>query len=212
MKTIEIGILQDIRHHDGGSLQTFDDLWRVAALAEDLGFDHIWLADSVTLLDRARGDCLAVMGALAAKTSKIKIGTVPLLAALRNPVLLAHSLATLDLISNGRLMLAVSVGPVAEYMERQFRACGVPSHEKAGRLSKCTKIVRQLMKHNKINFEGKYYQLKEVGILPRPCKNQGFRFGLRLIRVKRRLSGSLGWPTDGSRRRLPLKNLLPIEK
>ena len=92
---------------------SFDDLWEQAAQAEEAGFDHIWLGDSVTVLNKARGDCLTTMAALAVKTSRVKIGTVPFLPALRNPVLLAHAVATLDVISNGRLILGVSVAPMA---------------------------------------------------------------------------------------------------
>jgi hypothetical protein len=105
---------------------SFDELWGDAAYAEQMNFDQIWLGDSVCILNRARGDCLTTMAALACKTDRIKIGTVPLIAALRNPVLLAHSLATLDVISQGRLSVAVSVAGRAEYNEREFIACGVP--------------------------------------------------------------------------------------
>src|SRR5215470_3447547 len=109
---MDIGLLlhtrQIIRQEDAA--KSFDQLWADAARAEELGFDHIWLGDSVTVLEKARGDCLTTMAALAARTEKIKIGAVPMLPALRNPVLLAHALATLDVISKGRIILGVSVG------------------------------------------------------------------------------------------------------
>src|SRR5687768_11202569 len=93
---MDIGLLlhtrQIIQQEDAA--QSFEQLWLDAAQAEELGFDHIWLGDSVTVLDKARGDCLTTMAALAARTNSIKIGAVPMLAALRNPVLLAHALAT----------------------------------------------------------------------------------------------------------------------
>jgi alkanesulfonate monooxygenase SsuD/methylene tetrahydromethanopterin reductase-like flavin-dependent oxidoreductase (luciferase family) len=60
---------------------------------------------------------------------------------LRNPVLLAHSLATLDVISQGRLSVAVSVAGRSEYNEREFIACGVPFREKAGRLSESIVLI-----------------------------------------------------------------------
>ena len=130
---MEIGLLlhtrQILRQEDAA--QSFEHLWTDAAQAEEIGFDHIWLGDSVTVLDKARGDCLTTMAALAARTTTIRIGAVPMLPALRNPVLLAHALATLDVISKGRIILGVSVGPVREYIQRQFAACGVPPQEKA---------------------------------------------------------------------------------
>src|SRR2546430_12578766 len=172
---MEIGLLlhtrQIIRQEDAA--KSFDQLWADAAQAEKLGFDHIWLGDSVTVLDKARGDCLTTMAALAARTSKIRIGAVPMLPALRNPVLLAHALATLDVISKGRIMLGVSVGPVRDYIQRQFAACGVPPQEKAGRLSECIEIMRRLWTERNISYGGRYYKLQDGRILPPPIQKPG---------------------------------------
>ncbi len=168
----EIGVLLHTRHliRDDGLPPTFDELWEGAALAEDMGFDHIWLGDSVTVLDKARGDCLALMAALGARTTKIKVGTVPLVPALRNPVLLAHTLATIDVISAGRLILGVSVAPNAPYIQRQFEACGVPFHQKAGRLSESIEVMKRLWTESKVTYRGKYFGLEDVGILPQPVQ------------------------------------------
>ena len=130
---MEFGLLlhtrQLIRSEDAA--KSFDQLWSDAEQAEEIGFEHIWLGDSVTVLDKARGDCLTAMAALAARTTKIRLGVVPMLAALRNPVLLAHALATIDVISGGRIIIGVSVGPTRDYIQRQFAACGVPPQEKS---------------------------------------------------------------------------------
>jgi len=172
---MEIGLLlhtrQLIRADD--AQQSFEHLWADAAQAEEAGFDHIWLGDSVTVLDKARGDCLTTMAALAAKTRKIRLGIVPMLPALRNPVLLAHALATIDVISNGRLIVGASVGPMRDYIGRQFAACGVPPQEKAGRLGETIEIMRRLWSEPKINFDGRYFKLSDVGILPHPSQQPG---------------------------------------
>src|SRR6266542_3177096 len=169
---MDIGLLlhtrQIIRQEDAA--KSFDQLWSDAALAEELGFDHIWLGDSVTVLDKARGDCLTTM---AARTNNIRIGAVPMLPALRNPVLLAHALATLYVISKGRIILGVSVGPVRDYIQSQFAACGVPTQEKAGRLSEFIEIMRRLWKETTINYDGRYFKLDDVGILPHPAQKPG---------------------------------------
>jgi len=176
MKTqFEWGLLLHTRGLLGGADRppSFDELWESAANAERIGFDHIWLGDTVCVLSRARGDCLTTMAALACKTSRIRIGTVPLFAALRNPVLLAHSLATLDVISSGRISVTASVSPMAEYNERQFVACGVPFHQKAGRLSESIVLMRRLWSEKSLAFDGKYYQFKEIGVLPKPIQKPG---------------------------------------
>jgi alkanesulfonate monooxygenase SsuD/methylene tetrahydromethanopterin reductase-like flavin-dependent oxidoreductase (luciferase family) len=171
----EFGLLLHTRSMVGDNEKppSFDQLWEDAALAEQMNFDQIWLGDSVCILNRARGDCLTTMAALACKTNRIKIGTVPLIAALRNPVLLAHSLATLDVISRGRISVGVSVAGTAEYNEREFIACGVPFHQKAGRLSESIVLMRRLWSEKSFAFDGTYYQFKEVGVLPKPVQKPG---------------------------------------
>jgi alkanesulfonate monooxygenase SsuD/methylene tetrahydromethanopterin reductase-like flavin-dependent oxidoreductase (luciferase family) len=96
-----------------------------------------------------------------------------MLPALRNPVLLAHALATLDVISKGRIILGVSVGPVRDYIQRQFAACGVPPQEKAGRMSESIEIMRRLWTETTVSYDGRYYKLRDVGILPHPAQKPG---------------------------------------
>ena len=172
---MELGLLlhtrQLVRREEAA--KSFEHLWTDAAQAEELGFDHIWLGDSVTVLDKARGDCLTTMAALATRTSKIRIGAVPMLPALRNPVLLAHALATVDVISNGRIIVAASVGPVRDYIQRQFDACGVAPNEKAGRLSESIEIMRRLWAEPTMTYDGRYFKLHDVGILPHPVQKSG---------------------------------------
>jgi alkanesulfonate monooxygenase SsuD/methylene tetrahydromethanopterin reductase-like flavin-dependent oxidoreductase (luciferase family) len=168
---LEFGLLLHTRNliREAGPA-SFDDLWGQATRAEEAGFDHIWLGDSVTILSKARGDCVTTMSALAVKTSRIKIGAVPFVAALRNPVLLAHALATADVISGGRIVLGVSVAPTREYIERQFSACGVPFHEKAGRLSETIELMRRLWTEESFAYHGKYFHFDEIGVLPKPVQ------------------------------------------
>jgi alkanesulfonate monooxygenase SsuD/methylene tetrahydromethanopterin reductase-like flavin-dependent oxidoreductase (luciferase family) len=198
---MDIGLLlhtrQIIRQEDAA--RSFEQLWEDAAQAEQLGFDHIWLGDSVTVLDKARGDCLTTMAALAARTSKIKIGAVPMLPALRNPVLLAHALATLDVISKGRIILGVSVGPVRDYIQRQFAACGVPPHEKAGRLGECIEIMRRLWTEKAINMMGVTINSARSASCPTRRKSRGYRSGLPPTETRTVLSAWGVWATAGSR-------------
>ena len=107
---------------------------------------------------------------LAAKTSAIKIGTVPLIMALRNPVLLAHTLATLDVISSGRIIIVVGAGHQYPYAAREFAACGVPYHERAGRLNESIQLIRRLWTESAFAYAGKYFQFEELGVEPKPIQ------------------------------------------
>jgi alkanesulfonate monooxygenase SsuD/methylene tetrahydromethanopterin reductase-like flavin-dependent oxidoreductase (luciferase family) len=206
---IEFGVLLHTRHliRNEGLGPSFEAIWEEAALAERLGMDQVWVGDSVTVLDRARGDCLTLMASLAMKTHRVKVGTVPLLPALRSPVLLAHTLATLDVISQGRVLIGASVAPSLPYIQHQFEACGVPYSEKAGRLSESIQIMKRLWTEKTVSFEGKYHKLKDVGILPHPVQQPSIPVWVTADRnenaFKRVARLADGWFTSGSR---------PVEK
>ena len=86
--------------HDAASLLA------LAERAEALGYDSVWVGDSV--LARPRHDPLTLLAAVAARVPRVMLGTAVLLPALRNPVLLAHQVATLDQVSEGRFILGVA--------------------------------------------------------------------------------------------------------
>jgi len=206
---LEFGILLHTRHliRDDGLTPTFEEIWEQAVLAEKLGLDHIWLGDSVTVLDKARGDCLTMMASLATKTKSVRVGTVPLIPALRPPVLLAHTLATLDVISQGRILVGASVAPSLPYIQHQFEACGVPYTEKAGRLSESIQIMKRLWMEKTVSFEGKYHKLQDVGILPHPVQRPSIPVWVTAdrseIAFKRVARLADGWFTSSAR---------PVEK
>lgn len=171
---LEFGLLLHTRHliREGEAPSPVAELWETAIRAEEIGFRHVWVGDSprLSLLDRAHADCLTIMAAVAAKTSRIKIGTVPLIMALRNPVLLAHALATLDIVSAGRIIIGVSAAHQYPYAQREFEACGVPFHQRAGRLNESIRLVRRLWTEDPFSFEGKYYRFDEIGVEPKPVQ------------------------------------------
>lgn len=171
---IELGLLLHTRHliRDGDSGSRVKELWETATCADEIGFDHLWVGDSprLSMQDRAHADCLTMAAALAARTHRIKIGIVPLILAMRNPVLAAHSLATLDVISGGRTLVGVSAGHQYPFARREFEACGVPYHQRAGRLNESIQLLRRLWTETSFAFEGKYYHFEELGIEPKPVQ------------------------------------------
>ena len=203
MPRLELGVLLHTRHLiRPDSATNFDPLWEDARFADEAGFDHIWLGDSVTLLEKARGDCLTTMAALAAKTRRVRIGVAPFLAALRHPVPLAHALATLDVISRGRMIVGASVGSVKPDMNGQFDACGVPHQEKAGRLNESIEIMRRRWTEKSVDFEGRYHTLRDVGILPHPIQKPGIPIWFATGKNEKALARAArlgdGWITNAS--------------
>ncbi len=88
--------------------QSADSVLDLARRAEDSGLDSVWVGDSLTA--KPRLEPLSTLAAVAACTKRVRLGTAVLLAALRHPVLLAQTMGTIDLISQGRLVIAAGVG------------------------------------------------------------------------------------------------------
>jgi alkanesulfonate monooxygenase SsuD/methylene tetrahydromethanopterin reductase-like flavin-dependent oxidoreductase (luciferase family) len=141
--------------------------------AEALGFDAVWVGDSV--LARARHDPLTMLAALAARTQRVILGTGVLLAALRPALLLAQAAATLDQIAQGRLVLGLGAGFPMPDTEREFEAVGVPYAGRVARLNETIAAARALWRApgERVSLAGRHVQLREVVLEPGPYRAGG---------------------------------------
>ncbi|MCS5658355.1 MAG: LLM class flavin-dependent oxidoreductase, partial [Dehalococcoidia bacterium] len=115
----------------------------LAHQAEAAGLDSVWVGDSLTA--KPRLEPLAALASVAAVTQRVRLGTAVLLAALRQPVLLAQTMATVDLISKGRLVVAAGVGGAFnEDQRREWQAAGIDPRRRVSRLEEIVQIVREL--------------------------------------------------------------------
>ena len=117
-------------------------LLALAEKAEGLGFDSLWVGDS--LLARPRHDPLTLLAAVAARTRRAELGTAVLLPALRNPVVLAQQVATLDRIAEGRIILGVGIATDVPNIRAEFTAAGVPFDRRVGRMVEGLALCRAL--------------------------------------------------------------------
>ncbi len=144
----------------------------MAEQAEDSGYHSVWVGDSITA--KPRLEALATLGALAVRTRRVKLGTAVLLAALRQPLVLAHAVASLDVLSTGRIILGVGAGRGGrQILSDEFENCGVPFMERGPRLNELLAICRQLWTETPVSFAGDYYQLSNVALEPRPVQSGG---------------------------------------
>src|SRR5205085_4271907 len=103
---------------------------------------------------------------VAAYSSTLKFGPSVLAVPLRNPVLLAKELATLDYLSHGRLLPAVGLGSdLAEYA-----ALGVPPEDRGARADEAIEVMRLLWREERVTYDGRFYSLHDVSIVPRPVQ------------------------------------------
>jgi probable F420-dependent oxidoreductase len=145
-------------------------LLALAERAERLGFDSVWIGDSVTA--RPRHDPMTLMAAVAARTSRVGIGTAVLLPALRNPVLLAHQWATLDRISEGRVILGVGIASDVPNIRDEFEACGVPWEKRLGRMMEALRLCRALWSGERVDWDGRW-RVKDAVLGPTPHRPGG---------------------------------------
>ena len=143
--------------------------WQLAETVERLGYDSVWVGDSIT--SKPRLEPLTIMAALAARTQRVKIGTAVMLTALRHPVHLAHALATVDNISNGRVILGAGAGRGDNQMYvDEHSAVGVPVAERADRMEEGINILRTLWTQEQVTHQGGYYPLDNVTLEPQPIQ------------------------------------------
>lgn len=131
---------------------------------EQLGFEGVWLPEHHGSEDGYLPSPLTVLGAVAARTKRVKLGTAIALAPLYHPVRFAEDCAVLDILSRGRLEMAVAVG----YRRRETDALGVPFNSRGSRTDEFIQIVRRLWAGETVTHESKHFSIKNAKIEPGP--------------------------------------------
>ena len=143
-----------------------DLLRNLVELGEKYDYDSIWLSDRV-VGGRFPLEPVVALSMVAAYSDTLKFGTSVIALPLRNPVLLAKELATLDYLSKGRLLPAVGVGqedPV------EYEACGVEKAGRGKRADEAIHVIRRLWEEENVTHHGSFFTLNNVSIVPRPVQ------------------------------------------
>jgi F420-dependent oxidoreductase-like protein len=142
-------------------------------LAEDLGFDGVWLFDHFRALEGdPAGPCLegwTLLSALAASTERIRLGVMMTGVTFRSPSVLAAQAVTVDHVSGGRLEIGIGAGS----FEPEHRELGIEfpgGRERAERLDEAVQVVRSLMTEDDVSFAGRHYRLDHATYHPRPVQ------------------------------------------
>ena len=160
MKQVKIGVGFGLWRLGMPSAET---IARVAERAEGWGLDSFWLSDHL-LAPSPELDVVATLSLLASRTSQMKLGPSVLLLNLRHPLLVAKAFASLDYLSNGRMVMAVGTGAnLADYA-----ACGIPPESRGKRLDEGIEVLRTVWKNPKASHHGRFFNFDSVTIEPRP--------------------------------------------
>lgn len=145
----------------------------IAGLADDLGYDHLWVYDHVETVPRREPthvfEAFTTLAALSQRTSRVHLGQMVTCAAYRNPGLLAKEAACIDVMSGGRLILGLGAG----WYDREYRAYGwdFPSpRERLERLDETAQAVRLLWTQERATFEGRHVHLDGALCDPKPLQ------------------------------------------
>jgi alkanesulfonate monooxygenase SsuD/methylene tetrahydromethanopterin reductase-like flavin-dependent oxidoreductase (luciferase family) len=143
------------------------------AQAEALGFDSVWAGDS--LLARPLLDPIVSLAAVAARTTTIRLGTGVLLVPMRQPVLTAHAIASLDQLSSGRTVLGLGRGFDLPETRREFMAAGVEFARRTLRLEQTIELWRALWSGSGggVTATGADWRIDDVELRPRPAQEGG---------------------------------------
>jgi alkanesulfonate monooxygenase SsuD/methylene tetrahydromethanopterin reductase-like flavin-dependent oxidoreductase (luciferase family) len=168
---VEFGVLLPTREAVMSGRMETAPLLAMAERAEVAGFDSVWIGDS--LVARPRHEPLTLMAAVAARTRRVRIGTAVLLPALRNPVVLAHVVGTLDRVAEGRIILGVGIAGDMPAIRKEFAAAAVPWDRRVGRFLEILAICQALWTRDGVSFSGKHFTLDNVTMEPKPHRPGG---------------------------------------
>lgn len=149
-------------------------LLELATRASALGFDSVWVGDSLTA--RPRHDPLTLLAGVAGRVTgqgtNMTIGTAVLLPMLRNPVILAHQVATLDQLAEGRLILGVGFAADRPNIRAEFAAAGVPFEHRIGRMLEGLRLCKALWSGQPVDWDGRW-QTTQAVVAPTPHRPGG---------------------------------------
>ena len=164
---MRIGVVLPIAQDDvTGLVASYAEIRAVALAAEAAAIDSVWVFDH--FLFRADGvtegihECWTVLAAIAEATQRVQVGTIVMGTEFRNPALLAKMAATLDHISDGRLILGLGCG----WHDPEYEAFGYPTDHKVGRFADALTIISELIRTGRSDHRGRFHAVDDAVLLP----------------------------------------------
>ncbi|MBV9600751.1 MAG: LLM class flavin-dependent oxidoreductase [Chloroflexi bacterium] len=168
---MDVGLVQAIRFLPGRPerlAHTYRNFVDEAVLAEDLGLDFVWTTEHHFAADGWMPAQLPVLSFIAARTSRLQLGTCLFLLPFHNPLRVAEDVATIDLLSNGRFTgFACGSGSDAG----EFESYGLDPKERWGRLFEGLRFIREAFAREQYDHHGKYFQFPNVRMTTKPVQN-----------------------------------------
>jgi probable F420-dependent oxidoreductase len=156
-----------------GKTSTFDGIRRAALAAEQLGYDSVWTTDHIIVPEENIDpygrifESLTTLAMVAMLTQRVKLGASVLVLPMRNPILAAKQIATIDVASGGRMIVGLGVG----WNEKEYQNLHANFHNRGKRLDEDIQLLRALWSNENVTFHGKYTQLDHAMSAPLPTQD-----------------------------------------
>ncbi|MEA2678573.1 MAG: hypothetical protein QOK03_295 [Candidatus Binataceae bacterium] len=196
---------------DQSPVQRYRDTLDQAAHAETLGFDSVWPVEQHFNPDLSIMPApLLMLAALAERTRTLRLGIAIILLPLSHPLRVAEEIATLDVISNGRVEFGIGRGAVPNH----FRAFGVPIAENRDRFVEGLEVIRQAWTSDRVSFHGRFFDIERVAVVPKPVQQPHPPIGVAVNSEETlAMTGRMGLPIYVASQVNPfhrIKRFLPI--
>ena len=187
-------------------------LLEAARDAEAAGYDGLWSGDHV-MMHSPIVECVSLLSAFAAVTSRVRLGSGVYLLPLRHPTNIAKMFAGVDYVSGGRLEFGIGVG--GEYA-KEFEAVGVPHGERGARTDEALDVITRLWSEPRVTFEGRFFRFRDVALEPAPVQRPrppiwvGGRSDAALARTARAGDGWLAYMATAERIRAGMAKIAEL--
>jgi probable F420-dependent oxidoreductase len=170
---MKVGIMLPVGDADWPSgPPTRRDFLEIARAVEVAGLDSIWVADHLIYRDPEGvefgiHESWTILSAVAAVTERVELGTLVLCLSFRDPGVTAKMAATLDVLSDGRLILGLGAG----WHDPEYEAFGMPIDHRVGRFEEGLEIIARLLRGERVSYEGQWHRTADAVLLPAPTRN-----------------------------------------
>jgi alkanesulfonate monooxygenase SsuD/methylene tetrahydromethanopterin reductase-like flavin-dependent oxidoreductase (luciferase family) len=159
-RTLEFGVNLNNREPLIAPGYGMPELLDLSQTVEELGFDSVWVGDS--LFSKPRYESISLLSAISQRTRDVKLGTACLVSSTRNPLYLALEWATLDIISGGRTIFGCCAGNPEQGVRREFEALGMEFERRFSIFEEGLEVLRQLWTDGKVTHHGRQYQYEDI--------------------------------------------------
>jgi alkanesulfonate monooxygenase SsuD/methylene tetrahydromethanopterin reductase-like flavin-dependent oxidoreductase (luciferase family) len=164
---MQFGLFCTYENPQQNFLSAYAEQTELVQMIEALGFNEAWVAEHHFNANAASPSSLPILSYLAARTSRLRLGSAAILLAFRDPVLVAEDVATLDILSNGRFNFGIAKGGPFPHQNKHF---GLTPEEARQKTKEALSFIQKLLYEDNASFDGDFFKTKSVELFPKPIQ------------------------------------------